>query len=111
MTHRIDIEEAWEEFVSMKALVDPKDADDFLAVLYAWRDEAVTDKVREIEDPDAVHVHMSIMDARFSVRDLRFLVDREDAVTSDHAAANLSARWLADQIESAMPTSEGQTDA
>jgi hypothetical protein len=48
---------------------------------------------------DTVQLNMSTMDAKFAIKHLRFLVDREDATTPDHAAANLSARWLADQIE------------
>jgi hypothetical protein len=43
---------------------------------------------------------MSVRDAGFAVEHLRFLTDREEATDADHAAANLSARWLADRIES-----------
>jgi hypothetical protein len=55
VTHRIDIKAEWDDFVSQKALVEPEDAEDFLAVLYAWRDEAVTDALRAgepVHDPD-----------------------------------------------------------
>jgi hypothetical protein len=50
MSHHIDIEAEWEEFTRQHALVEPKDADDFLAVLYAWRDEQVSEPNRVIAE-------------------------------------------------------------
>lgn len=47
----------------------------------------------------SVTITLSQRDAEFAIDHLRFLADREVATEPDHAAANLSARWLADQIE------------
>ena len=41
--HRIDIEAAWDDFIRTVALVDEKEAADFLAVIYAWKDEQLAD--------------------------------------------------------------------
>lgn len=54
----------------------------------------------------SVRLELSVRDAQFAVEHLRFLVERDDPTTADHAAATLSTRWLADQIETAMASTE-----
>jgi hypothetical protein len=49
---------------------------------------------------------MTERDARFCVEHLRHLADREVPKDADHAAACLSARWLAGVIEAAQRPKE-----
>jgi hypothetical protein len=49
MSHRINIEDALDTFTGEVEVGVANEAD-FLAVLYAWRDEAVTDALRGVHD-------------------------------------------------------------
>lgn len=56
---------------------------------------------------ESARISLTEQDARFAVRDLRFLADLAVPTTADHARATLSARWLADKIERATPSATG----